>query len=50
VRGHPTEGSSRSIGLGLFIVKAISQAHGGTVQVTSSTSEGTTFTFAFSLS
>lgn len=50
VRGHPTEGSSRSIGLGLFIVKAISQAHGGTVQVTSSIREGTTFTFAFSLS
>ncbi|RKG71973.1 sensor histidine kinase [Corallococcus exercitus] len=32
------------LGLGLFIVKEIVQAHGGTVEVTSSEKEGTTFT------
>jgi PAS domain S-box-containing protein len=36
--------ASRSIGLGLFIVNSIVQAHGGTVDVRSSASEGTTFT------
>jgi sigma-B regulation protein RsbU (phosphoserine phosphatase) len=47
VRGHPTEGSSRSVGLGLFIVRAIAQAHGGAVSVVSEQEKGTTFTFAF---
>ncbi|MFM0051464.1 sensor histidine kinase [Caballeronia grimmiae] len=37
-RGH------KGIGLGLFIVKAIVQAHGGSVKVVSSREEGTTFT------
>ncbi len=35
---------TRSIGLGLFIVKSIAQAHGGTVSVRSSEAEGTVFT------
>ena len=38
------EGASHSIGLGLFIARAIVQAHGGQIQVSSSTHAGTTFT------
>lgn len=34
----------RSVGLGLFIVQHIVQAHGGTVEVRSTSEEGTTFT------
>ena len=34
---------SKGLGLGLFIVREIAHAHGGTIQVTSSASEGTTF-------
>jgi signal transduction histidine kinase len=41
--GTPTELSS-GLGLGLFIVREIAVVHGGTVQVSSSVSEGTTFT------
>jgi nitrogen-specific signal transduction histidine kinase len=34
------------IGLGLFIARAIVSAHGGHIQVSSSTESGTTFTIA----
>ncbi|MFL5344836.1 MAG: ATP-binding protein [Hyalangium sp.] len=36
--------SDRSIGLGLYIVRELVQAHGGTVEVTSTEAEGTSFT------
>jgi signal transduction histidine kinase len=35
---------SRSIGLGLFIARAVVSAHGGEIQASSSRSDGTTFT------
>ena len=35
--------ASRGLGLGLYIVKAIAQAHGGTVEVSSQPESGTTF-------
>jgi sigma-B regulation protein RsbU (phosphoserine phosphatase) len=38
------EGAPHSIGLGLFIAQAIVVAHGGDIQVSSSTDAGTTFT------
>ena len=34
---------TNGLGLGLFIVREIAKAHGGTVQVNTSASEGTTF-------
>ena len=44
-RGAPTSGQqSRSIGLGLYIVREIVRGHGGTVDVASATDTGTTFT------
>ena len=36
--------ASTSLGLGLYIVRQIVTAHGGTITVASSTGEGTTFT------
>lgn len=41
-KGHPR--GAGGLGLGLFIVKQIVQAHGGAVCVSSSEAEGTTFT------
>lgn len=42
-RGNdPTDNTSRSVGLGLYIVKHIIAAHGGTIDV-ASTADGTTF-------
>lgn len=38
------EGAGHSIGLGLFIARAIVSAHGGHINVTSSSDAGTTFT------
>ncbi|MBA1190449.1 PAS domain S-box protein [Pseudomonas entomophila] len=42
VRGSE-QSVGRSVGLGLFIVKAIAEAHGGTVSVSSDTVDGTRF-------
>ena len=47
VRGGSEDQSLRSVGLGLFIVKAIAQAHQGDVSVSSTAETGTTFTFVF---
>ena len=47
VRGVDVDTSVRSVGLGLFIVRAIAQAHGGHVDVRSSAAEGTEFAFIF---
>jgi signal transduction histidine kinase/CheY-like chemotaxis protein len=44
-RGAPAPGQhSRSIGLGLYIVREIIRGHGGSVEVASSVESGTTFT------
>jgi sigma-B regulation protein RsbU (phosphoserine phosphatase) len=47
VRGGTVDSSSRSVGLGLFIVRAIAQAHHGDVTVASSVEAGTQFTVRF---
>ncbi len=47
VRGVSPDSTTRSVGLGLFIVRAIATAHGGDVRVTSSAEIGTTFEFSF---
>jgi signal transduction histidine kinase len=41
-----TESPGRSIGLGLFIARAVVSAHGGEIHVSSSAETGTTFTVA----
>jgi len=43
VRGAQAAAAARNVGLGLFIVRAIAQAHGGSVSVMSSQEHGTTF-------
>jgi phosphoserine phosphatase RsbU/P len=44
VRGTATGTAPRGVGLGLFIVREIAKAHGGTVQLNSTVGGGTTFT------
>ena len=47
VRGGTSDDSARSVGLGLFIVRAIARAHRGDVSVASSSDTGTQFTVTF---
>ncbi|MDB5826459.1 MAG: sensor signal transduction histidine kinase [Variovorax sp.] len=47
VRGVPGDSGTRSVGLGLYIVKAIASAHRGEMAVTSSREKGTSFVFSF---
>lgn len=46
-RGTKTYSDSRSVGLGLFIVREIARSHAGSVSVSSSAQEGTTFDVHF---
>ncbi|MDB5752428.1 MAG: sensor signal transduction histidine kinase [Ramlibacter sp.] len=46
VRGDDQNVGGRGVGLGLYIVREIARAHGGTVHVQSKEGEGTTFTVA----
>jgi sigma-B regulation protein RsbU (phosphoserine phosphatase) len=46
-RGTSSSSAARSVGLGLFIVREIAKAHGGTASVASSAEAGTTFTALF---
>jgi len=43
IRGQVHQADQRGVGLGLYIVRAIAQAHEGTVDVTSSAADGTCF-------
>ncbi|PTL83293.1 ATP-binding protein [Vitiosangium sp. GDMCC 1.1324] len=43
-RGTTGKAATRSVGLGLYIVRQVAQAHGGSVEVHSAQGEGTTFT------
>lgn len=43
-RGAVGGGNSRSVGLGLYIVREIARSHGGEMDVVSTSSDGTTFT------
>ena len=47
-RFFTTRGDSGGTGLGLPIVKTIIQAHGGTLELTSSDADGTVFSFVLS--
>ena len=42
-RGDNAPVSGRSVGLGLFIVREIANAHGGSARVESNAEQGTTF-------
>jgi len=46
-RGSHAPNEQRSVGLGLFIVREIASAHGGSVDVRSTATEGTVFTAVF---
>ncbi|WPN49014.1 MULTISPECIES: PAS domain-containing sensor histidine kinase [unclassified Pseudomonas] len=46
-RGTESDSELRSVGLGLFIVREIAQAHGGDVSVSSSAENGTVFSVCF---
>ena len=46
-RGAKAASSGRSVGLGLFIVREIARAHGGTASVRSTSEGGTAFTATF---
>jgi phosphoserine phosphatase RsbU/P len=46
-RGTSASNTTRSVGLGLFIVREIARAHGGAAKVVSSPNSGTTFTVTF---
>ena len=46
IRGG-TDSASTNLGLGLYITKEIVSAHGGTIRVTSSEKDGTTFIVLF---
>jgi phosphoserine phosphatase RsbU/P len=46
-RGVSDGSTARSIGLGLYIVREIARAHGGTATVASTADEGTTFTITW---
>jgi signal transduction histidine kinase len=41
---HPRENRSRSIGLGLYIAREVAKSHGGRIDVTSTATDGTSFT------
>ena len=47
IRGETDDSASTNLGLGLYITKEIVSAHGGTIRVTSSERDGTTFIALF---
>ena len=47
IRGETDDSASTNLGLGLYITKEIVSAHGGTIRVTSSEKDGTTFVVLF---
>jgi phosphoserine phosphatase RsbU/P len=49
IRGTSKVAGARGVGLGLYIVREIAKAHGGSVQVDSEAERGTTFTIALPL-
>lgn len=50
VRGTGAQDTTRSVGLGLFIVREIARAHGGEVEVCSTSETGTQFSVVFPIS